>query len=34
MKRASFIGALVALSAFAAGAQAQSFPTHPITMLV
>jgi tripartite-type tricarboxylate transporter receptor subunit TctC len=34
MTRARFIGALVALAASAAVAQAQTYPTHPITMMV
>jgi tripartite-type tricarboxylate transporter receptor subunit TctC len=34
MKRISFCGAVVALLASAAAAQAQSFPTRPITMMV
>ncbi len=34
MKRLSFAGALVALLAFMPAAQAQSFPTHPLSMMV
>lgn len=34
MKRISFCGAVVALLATVAAAQAQSFPTHPLTMMV
>jgi tripartite-type tricarboxylate transporter receptor subunit TctC len=34
MKRISFCGAVVALLASVAAAQAQSFPTHPLTMMV
>jgi tripartite-type tricarboxylate transporter receptor subunit TctC len=34
MKRASFVGAFVALLAFVTAAQAETFPTHPITMMV
>ena len=34
MKRAGFVGALVALLATAATAQAQSYPSRPITMIV
>jgi tripartite-type tricarboxylate transporter receptor subunit TctC len=34
MKRFGFIGAFVALLSFAAAAQAQTYPSHPITMLV
>jgi len=34
MKRASFVGALVALSASIATAQAETFPSHPLTMMV
>jgi tripartite-type tricarboxylate transporter receptor subunit TctC len=33
MKRLSFIGALVGLVALAAGAQAQSYPSRPITLM-
>jgi len=34
MKRISLVGALVALLALVTGAQAQNYPTHPITMMV
>jgi tripartite-type tricarboxylate transporter receptor subunit TctC len=34
MRRASFIGALVALAASAAAASAQTYPSHPITIMV
>jgi tripartite-type tricarboxylate transporter receptor subunit TctC len=34
MKRSRFAGALVALSALAGGAQAQTYPSHPLTMMV
>jgi tripartite-type tricarboxylate transporter receptor subunit TctC len=34
MKRISFCGAVVAFLASVAAAQAQSFPTHPLTMMV
>ena len=34
MKRASFVGALVAFLAVAAAAQAETFPSHPLTMMV
>jgi tripartite-type tricarboxylate transporter receptor subunit TctC len=34
MKRASFIGALVAFAVFAAAAHAQTYPSRPITMFV
>ena len=34
MKRAILIGALAALTCFATGAQAQTYPTRPITMFV